>query len=886
MDGGRLRVAGAAEGDAAADPMVAGLPGAVALLAAVRAQPQAPLTAAVVGPGGAGKSALLSALVRSARRRGIATRRIRSGDTVPFPSDQDALLLVDDAHLLDASTLAELTDVADDPDARLVVTARPWPCPRALSTLWLALGRSRAPVTLEPLTPAGVGERASALLGSRCPPALVSTLHRLSAGSPAVVDRLVTQIRDSGAAAVSAAAEAGSSEVPPGALDLLRHEILGLDTEARRLLLALAVGAPRVPAALADVLDVDRTTLDDHLERARASGLLLPVPGTTVELGARAEGVAPLVRRSLVRLGSADERLDLERRIAEQALARGASVLEPARRLLGSGLRGGELPRVFTAAGDEALASAPHLAGALYADAVAAGAAPDSVVLRRAEAAALAGDLDTALRLADPLTTTGDPDEHARAVTVVAAVMAHRGMGRAAAEMLAGVPRLHALAVPGLVGAGDAARATGLLDAAGTSSAGAVSAGAASAGSTTVRSAVTLAAQGVLTSLGPGTGAAAAALSDLTRATSLLEPVGAGVLLPDPPSALAALVALHAGDLELADSVLRRACESTTGGPALVPRHHLLRAWVAMVRGDVVAVREHVALARGRRGLEPRDELPAAALEVGVARRTGDSAALRAAWGRAREALVRHPVDLFVLLPLGELAVGAARLKEQAAVASAWDAADGLLRALGDPPLWRATTAWYGLAAALTAEDVPTAERHLATLEALADRLPIAATLAVAARTWVLALSGEIDPVATEQAARGLHRLGWTWDGARLAGEAAIRTRDRRAMAALLACARSLADAGRPADGSGVAVPVGLPTSGLVGDPGEVSLSEREQEVARLVLAGLTHKQIGARLYISAKTVEHHVARMRQRLGSSSRGELFAQLRELVGGPG
>ena len=104
-------------------------------------------------------------------------------------------------------------------------------------------------------------------------------------------------------------------------------------------------------------------------------------------------------------------------------------------------------------------------------------------------------------------------------------------------------------------------------------------------------------------------------------------------------------------------------------------------------------------------------------------------------------------------------------------------------------------------------------------------------------------------------------------------------------MATLLACARSLADTGRPAaDGTGPE-PSGIPTSGLAGDAGEVVLSEREREVARLVLAGLTHKQIGTRLYISAKTVEHHVARIRQRLGSTSRGELFAQLRELVGEP-
>jgi DNA-binding CsgD family transcriptional regulator len=62
-------------------------------------------------------------------------------------------------------------------------------------------------------------------------------------------------------------------------------------------------------------------------------------------------------------------------------------------------------------------------------------------------------------------------------------------------------------------------------------------------------------------------------------------------------------------------------------------------------------------------------------------------------------------------------------------------------------------------------------------------------------------------------------------------------------------------------------------------------LSGREREVAALVLEGLTYKQIGEQLFISAKTVEHHVARMRQRLGSGSRGELFAHLRQIVGTP-
>ncbi|MGH3593074.1 MAG: helix-turn-helix domain-containing protein, partial [Pseudonocardiaceae bacterium] len=45
---------------------------------------------------------------------------------------------------------------------------------------------------------------------------------------------------------------------------------------------------------------------------------------------------------------------------------------------------------------------------------------------------------------------------------------------------------------------------------------------------------------------------------------------------------------------------------------------------------------------------------------------------------------------------------------------------------------------------------------------------------------------------------------------------------------------------------------------------------------------GLTYRQIGERLFISAKTVEHHVARMRQRLDVTSRDELFSQLKALV----
>ena len=51
--------------------------------------------------------------------------------------------------------------------------------------------------------------------------------------------------------------------------------------------------------------------------------------------------------------------------------------------------------------------------------------------------------------------------------------------------------------------------------------------------------------------------------------------------------------------------------------------------------------------------------------------------------------------------------------------------------------------------------------------------------------------------------------------------------------------------------------------------------------MAELLVQGLTYREIGSRLYISAKTIEHHVARIRRRLGAGSRSELLSMLRAM-----
>ena len=51
-------------------------------------------------------------------------------------------------------------------------------------------------------------------------------------------------------------------------------------------------------------------------------------------------------------------------------------------------------------------------------------------------------------------------------------------------------------------------------------------------------------------------------------------------------------------------------------------------------------------------------------------------------------------------------------------------------------------------------------------------------------------------------------------------------------------------------------------------------LSRREREVAGLVAAGMTNRQIGERLFISSRTVDGHVERIRNKLGVRSRTEV------------
>jgi DNA-binding NarL/FixJ family response regulator len=55
-----------------------------------------------------------------------------------------------------------------------------------------------------------------------------------------------------------------------------------------------------------------------------------------------------------------------------------------------------------------------------------------------------------------------------------------------------------------------------------------------------------------------------------------------------------------------------------------------------------------------------------------------------------------------------------------------------------------------------------------------------------------------------------------------------------------------------------------------------VELSSREQEVLQLVASGCTNRTIAARLVLSVRTVETHVARVYEKIGAANRAEAVA----------
>jgi DNA-binding NarL/FixJ family response regulator len=146
----------------------------------------------------------------------------------------------------------------------------------------------------------------------------------------------------------------------------------------------------------------------------------------------------------------------------------------------------------------------------------------------------------------------------------------------------------------------------------------------------------------------------------------------------------------------------------------------------------------------------------------------------------------------------------------------------------------------------------------------------------------LLAIAGDPEAVEhLERALQGFAGLGMAYESARtraLLAQVLAPTDAETAIAearAALTCLDGLGAAREADETAALLRSLGV-RAARAGPRGRATLSQREQEVLALLGEGLANPAIAARLYISRRTVEHHVASVLRKLGLSGRGEVAA----------
>ncbi|MDF2492350.1 MAG: gerE, partial [Microbacterium sp.] len=311
------------------------------------------------------------------------------------------------------------------------------------------------------------------------------------------------------------------------------------------------------------------------------------------------------------------------------------------------------------------------------------------------------------------------------------------------------------------------------------------------------------------------------------------------------------------------------------GGAWARPRLLLWTAWVALRRQHPEETTLRLDNVRSMPvTLSARDRLLRDAVILAHTRRYGDASTLQTVWQRTRDDVLHVEPDLFSLHPIAEFVGTAAIVGDADRFDAAFAAALAVTDRLGDPPVWSAPLHWTGVQRGILLGRTSELAAHARALVAAAPHNRVAAAMSTAGRVWTEILTGTVDTDAIESAATRLARVGLAWDGARLASHGAGHTQDRRIVARLLSTARLL----HPnLDSTDDATPDAARSARPHGP-----LSARELEVAALVIAGKTYAEIGETIFISPRTAEHHIARIRRRLGATSRSDLIAKLRGIV----
>lgn len=811
----------------------------------------APLPRAyIVGAAGSGKTSLLRHLRDLLSSRGAVFHVLDDRlDPVSVPLSE--VLIVDGLHLLDEARTEGVLRRAQNSDASIVVATRPWPRSSAGSAIARRLGADSPSIVLGPATRAEVVDLLEAQ-GRTLPPACIDAILALTGGLGWLVARAID------------AHDTARCTDPLGHADLWRsveaHVSHRLDlVEDARLAQFLEV--------LALVRDghagPEGEQVSDLIAQGHAEGLLLR-NGTMV----------PVVR-SAIREALPPQRLaDLGADAVDEIAAAVAAGDEPSR----AWVRAAGDPRLgasLAERGDHLLQTDPARAADLYDLAAKCGFAARDLDLHRAMAAWRVGDLDGASGFVDASWPETDPAHRMALADVSAACWAARGMMSTGGDVYSLLPTTDDATS---IKAALAHVAAGSADRLGRSS-GAPGGADAPGSLSTLSIAMRELDSGLRASL--NVAPTSRALTHLVRASELHTAARNCDPIPELPAVVAASVALGYGDLATAARVIDGAVAGAQGGQWALRRLLLWQAWMAIQGERPTDARQSLRRAEQLPPpTSPRDELLRQSVLVSLARRYADMASLEAAWEEAKPGVRHVEVDLFTVLPLSSLICAAARVGDATTLHPHFVSALDILGRLGEPPLWSAHLRWAGVQQGILLNRPEMLKPHARALVAAAAHSPLASAMARAGGVWVAVLGGSVDPDAVEAAGRSLAAAGLAWDGARLAAHGARRTDDRKVSSRLLSCAREL----HPQDVTPRPESAEPEAAGATTSPHAVgiALSEREVEVGRLVLEGRTYAEIGEVMFISPRTVEHHVAHIKRRLSVTSRSDLMAKLRVSV----
>ncbi|MGV9617240.1 LuxR C-terminal-related transcriptional regulator, partial [Nocardia xishanensis] len=359
------------------------LPSARDILRELDSAEQEPAVYLIRGRSGTGKSTLLSVIRTRLRGRGIPLQdnvsapvskestngQVKSGD----PDAPRQALIIDNAHTLGTSELETLRTAVESGDCTVVVAVQPRPHDPQLRALADAVARRGRIVDLRPLGVADILPFAREL-GMMVPRPVAQHIHQQTGGIRGGVVAALS-------AACSARLDAGIRAVDEAVADWSRSQLDNLEPDLLETLVVATTGTGLDSSELTEVLGVESTAAQTLIDRARATALV-----TDADL-LLAPAVAPL--RTML----GDRRfVAVQRRLLTARLDAGLLRDHTALLLAESGVRDPRLAEFLQTTAEHAGREAVRY----YAAAAAAGADPNEIGLRWAEAAARTGDGETA----------------------------------------------------------------------------------------------------------------------------------------------------------------------------------------------------------------------------------------------------------------------------------------------------------------------------------------------------------------------------------------------------------------------------------------------------------------------------------------------------------